>query len=81
MLVPIILALILVVSILPSVYAHSNNEVSIVLDASDLADKAFDPNPVTINQGNTVTWTSKDFVIHTVTEDQELFSSKDLRPD
>lgn len=55
MLVPIILALILVVSILPSVYAQSNNEVSIVSDASELADKAFDPNPVKINQGNTVT--------------------------
>ena len=81
MLVPIILALILVVSIFPSAYAQSNNEVSIVSDASELADKAFDPNPVTINQGDTVTWTNKDFGIHTVTENQELFSSKDLRPD
>ncbi|MDN5846543.1 MAG: cupredoxin domain-containing protein [Candidatus Nitrosocosmicus sp.] len=80
MLVPIILALIFVVSIFQSVHAQSNKEVSIVSDALKLADKAFDPNPVMINQGETVTWTNKDFGIHTITENQELFSSKDLRP-
>ena len=46
---------------------------------SKLGDKAFDPNPLTINQDDTVTWTDKNFGIHTVTENQELFSSKDLR--
>jgi len=33
-----------------------------------------------INQGNTVTWTNKDSEIQTVTEDQPLLSSKDMRP-
>ena len=33
-----------------------------------------------INQGNTVTWTNKDSKIHIVTEDQDLLSSKDLKP-
>jgi plastocyanin len=70
-----------VLPILPSAYAEANNKVSIVSDASELADMAFDPNPVTINQGDTVTWINKDFGIHTITENQELFSSKDLRPD
>ncbi|MDF0680665.1 MAG: cupredoxin domain-containing protein [Candidatus Nitrosocosmicus sp.] len=46
-----------------------------------MADKAYDPNPLTINQGDRVTWTNKDFGIHTVTEKQELFGSEDLRLD
>ncbi|WP_161486336.1 hypothetical protein [Candidatus Nitrosocosmicus hydrocola] len=28
-----------------------------------------------------MTWTNKDFGIHTVTENQGLFGSKELRPD
>ena len=68
-------------SIIPSAYVQSNNDISIVSDASTLADKSYDPNPLTINQGDTVTWTNKDFGIHTVTENQELFGSDDLRPD
>jgi len=71
----------IVVSVIPSDYPQSNNEVWIVSDSSKLGDKALDPNPVTMNQDDTVTWTDKDFVIHTVTESQELFSSKDLRPE
>ena len=79
--VPIILALIFIVPLLPSASSQSNNEISIVSGASELDNNALDPNPVTINQGKTVIWTNKDFGIHTVTEDQGLFSSKDLRPD
>ncbi|MDN5847825.1 MAG: cupredoxin domain-containing protein [Candidatus Nitrosocosmicus sp.] len=75
------LALTITISIIPSAYAQSNNEISIVSDTSTLADKAYDPNPLTINQDDTVTWTNKDFGIHTVTENQELFGSEDLRPD
>lgn len=78
MLVPIILALKFIVPLLPSAYSQSNNEISIVSGASELANKAFDPNPMTINQGKTMIWTNKDFGIHTVTEDQGLFSSKDF---
>ena len=40
----------------------------------------FDPNPVTKNQGDTVTSTNRDTGMNTVTEDQKLFTSKDLRP-
>jgi plastocyanin len=76
MLVPIILALIFVVPLLPSAYSQSNNEISIVSGASELANRAFDPNPVTINQGKTLIWTNKDFGTHTITEDQGLFSLK-----
>jgi plastocyanin len=42
--------------------------VSIVPGASTLAAKAFSPNPVTVKvRGETVTWTNKDNVAHTVT--------------
>ena len=56
MLVLILIALTLVISIIPVAYAQSNSEVSIVSDASTLGDKAYNPNPITISQGDTVTW-------------------------
>jgi plastocyanin len=41
-------------------------QVSIVQGASTMTDKAFDPNPVNVKAGDTVTWTNKDSQIHTV---------------
>ena len=37
-----------------SAYSPSLNEVSIVSDASKMDDKAYEPNPLTIKQGDTV---------------------------
>ena len=34
-------------------------------------------SPITISQGDTVVWTNNDFGIHTVTENNNVFSSKD----
>jgi aldose sugar dehydrogenase len=42
--------------------------VSIEPDASDLADKAFNPSIVNIKVGDTVVWTNNDPIIHTVVE-------------
>ncbi len=81
MLALILMALTFVIPVFPTIYAQSNNEVSIVSEASKLGDKAYNPNPVTIKQGDTITWTNKDFGIHTVTDSEETFSSDDLRPD
>lgn len=63
--------------------AQENEEVSvtIVSDASTLGDKAYQPNPLQISLGSTITWTNDDFGIHTVTEDGGSFSSDPLRPD
>ncbi|MDQ4073796.1 MAG: cupredoxin domain-containing protein [Thermoproteota archaeon] len=69
-----------VISIFPSAYGQQINEVSIVSDASKLNDKAYEPNPLTINQGDTIKWTNKNFGIYTVTENKGLFGSEDLRP-
>ena len=44
--------------------------VSIVPGASTLTDTAFNPNPVQISVGDTVTWTNDDSQPHTVTSGQ-----------
>ncbi len=43
------------------------NSVSIVPNASTMADKAFSPNPINAKVGDTITWTNKDTTFHTVT--------------
>ena len=59
-----------------------SNEVSIVKNAATLGDKAYSPNPITVETGNTVTWTNMDNIVHTVTSGEpntvnagELFDS------
>lgn len=70
-----------VISIIPAAYAHPTNSVSVVSDASTLGDKAYNPSPITISQGDTVIRTNEDFGIHTVTKNNDMFGSKDLIPD
>jgi plastocyanin len=50
-----------------STNSTGGSSVSIVPNASTLADKAFAPNPLNAKVGDTVTWTNKDTVFHTVT--------------
>lgn len=56
-------------------------EILIGPDSSEEENDIYNPNDITINKGDKVMWTNNDFGIHTVTENQGLFSSKDLRPD
>lgn len=42
--------------------------ISIVPGASTLTDTAFQPNPVNVRVGDTVSWTNNDNTIHTVIE-------------
>ena len=53
-------------SVSVSAQQSGGKQVSIVEGASTMADKAFDPNPVNVKAGDTITWTNKDSQIHTV---------------
>jgi plastocyanin len=53
---------------LVSAYAQSNISVSIVKGSSSPSiSKPYDPSPLTVNAGTSVTWTNNDSTIHTVT--------------
>ena len=41
--------------------------VSIVKDAEEMTDKAYQPNPINIKVGDTITWINRDSEMHTVT--------------
>ncbi len=41
--------------------------VSIVENAAEMSDKAYQPNPINIKAGDTITWINRDSVMHTVT--------------
>ena len=45
----------------------SGTKVSIQEEASEMGDQAYDPNPVKVKAGDTVTWTNDDSQAHTET--------------
>jgi plastocyanin len=84
----IIFALLSITTLMSITNMFSNNifaqpvvkEILIGPDSSKDGDDIYNPNDITIEKGNKVKWINTDFGIHTVTENQGLFSSKDLRP-
>ena len=66
--------------------AGGGNSVSIVSGATSLTDTAFDPNPLQVSVGSTVTWTNNDSQPHTVTSgsngqpDNKFNSSPNFTP-
>ena len=50
-----------------STNSTAGTKVSIVEEASEMGDQAYNPNPVKVKSGDTVTWTNDDSQIHTVT--------------
>jgi plastocyanin len=62
-----------------STITTSKNKVSIVEDGSEMGDNAFDPNPINIKVGDTVTWINDDVATHTVTSDSGSDEDNDTK--
>ncbi|HJU34883.1 MAG TPA: plastocyanin/azurin family copper-binding protein [Nitrososphaera sp.] len=66
--------------------ANPGTSVSVVSGSSSLTDTAFQPNPIQVSVGNTVTWTNDDSQPHTVTSgsngqpDNKFNSSPNFSP-
>ena len=66
--------------------ANTGTSVSIVSGSSSLTDTAYQPNPIQVSVGNTVTWTNDDAQPHTVTSgsngqpDNKFNSSPNFSP-
>jgi plastocyanin len=53
----------------------AGTKVSIVEEASEMGDQAYDPSPIKVKVGNTVTWTNDESQIHTVTSGTDAYNS------
>ena len=53
---------------------NNGTPVSIVQGALVLSTTAYNPNPVTVSAGSTVTWTNNDSTTHTATSDGGVFN-------
>src|SRR5215207_4125854 len=66
--------------------ANTGTSVSVVSGSSSLTDTAYQPNPIQVSVGNTVTWTNNDSQPHTVTSgsngqpDNKFNSSPNFNP-
>jgi plastocyanin len=54
--------------------------VAIVMNAATLGAKAFNPNPLTVAIGTSVTWTNTDTITHTSTADAGGWNSGVIAP-
>jgi plastocyanin len=64
-------------AILASAQDSKTIQISIVSDATRLANTAYQPNPININVGDTIEWTNNDTSPHTVTEKNRSTSNND----
>ena len=53
---------------------NTGTPITIVSGALVLTTTAYNPNPLTITAGTTVTWTNKDSTTHTATSDSGVFN-------
>jgi plastocyanin len=57
-----------------------SSSVAIVMNAMTLGAKAFNPNPITVAVGTSITWTNTDAITHTSTADAGAWSSGLIPP-
>ena len=60
--------------------SNNGTPVTIVSGAQVLTTTAYNPNPLTVTAGTTVTWTNKDSTSHTATGDSGAFNSGTIAP-
>jgi plastocyanin len=60
--------------------ASGSSGVAIVMNAATLAARAFNPNPITVAVGTSVTWTNTDTIAHTSTGDAGGWNSGVINP-
>ena len=58
----------------PSTGSNNGTPISIVAGARALTTTAYNPNPLTVSAGTTVTWTNNDTTTHTATSDNGTFN-------
>ena len=54
---------------------------TILLDSTNLGDKAYQPNPIEIPVWGSVSWTNDDLIAHSVTATEGEFDSGVMQPD
>ena len=64
----------------PSTPSNGSVNVSIVPNSQTLTTNAYNPNPVTISHGGTITWMNNDAITHTATSDTGVWDSGNLGP-
>ena len=64
----------------PAPATGSGASVSIVVNARTLTTGAFNPNPITIAHGSSVTWMNNDTITHTSTSDNGMWNSGGIAP-
>ena len=62
----------------PTNPSNPATSVSIVANSQNLTTNAYNPNPVTIARGGTVTWVNNDTIPHTSTSDSGAWNSGNL---
>ncbi|MGC1132535.1 MAG: plastocyanin/azurin family copper-binding protein [Nitrososphaeraceae archaeon] len=61
---------------------HSEpTNATILLDSTNLGDKAYQPNPIEIPVWGSVSWTNDDHIAHSVTATEGEFDSAVMQPD
>jgi len=64
----------------PSPVTMNGMTVSIVSGAKDLTSTAYNPNPITVSTGTTVTWMNNDSITHTSTSSTGTWDSGTMAP-
>lgn len=62
----------------PTTPTSTGTPVTIVQGAQTMTTTAYNPNPLTISAGTTVTWNNADSIVHTATSDNGTFSSGNI---